>query len=54
MVGRNKNRDDEKKTKRKPIIAPAITVRLLTNTHKTKQKIANINRYRKDQEKHKL
>ena len=28
--GRNKNRDDEtKKTKRRPIIAPAIAVRLL-------------------------
>ena len=31
--GRNKNHDDEmkKKTKRRPIIAPAIAVRLLNN-----------------------
>ena len=30
--GRNKNHDDEiKKTKRRPIIAPAIAVRLLKN-----------------------
>ena len=34
--GRNKNRDDEiKKTKRRPIIAPAIAVRLLKKTDRT-------------------
>ena len=41
--GRNKNRDDEiKKTKRRPIIAPAIAVRLL---------IRNNNIAKKQQEK---
>ena len=32
--GRNKNLDEIKKTKRRPIIAPAIAVRLLINSSK--------------------